>query len=189
MSRARILLPLALLLALAALLALRGCGDRSADTDTAGVAGAPAAQDPAAATARDAAQADALARAELRDRYAATMRAAVSTLHRYLAALPGEDRAAADAYWIGGHPPDDADEADLRALPAPPASFRTRNRTPEALDRAPVPAAVRIPVELRLGVQGQRTRRYEGWYELRREPASGDWRLANASIDEVAPGQ
>lgn len=130
-----------------------------------------------------------LARADLAERYASAMRAAVSTLHRYLAALPGEDRAAADAFWVAGKPAPDADEADLRVLPATPTQFRTRNRTPEALDRAPLPEAVRIPVELRLALEGQPVRRYEGWYELRRSAGSDEWRISGASIDAVAPRQ
>lgn len=187
MPRNATLLVLALLLALAALLALRGCGDRDAD-------GADVRRDAGGATTattRDAraADAEALARAERLERYGTAMRAAVSTLHRYLAALPGEDRAAADAFWAGGRPPGDADEADLRALPAAPSSFRTRNRNPEALDRAPVPEAVRIPVDLRLGLEGRPTRRYEGWYELRRAPGSDEWQITNASIDALPPPQ
>jgi len=185
MPRNATLLLLALLLGLAALLALRGCGDEDADIPRdAGSATAAGTGDARADT-----DAEALARAERLERYATAMRAAVSTLHRYLAALPGEDRAAADAFWANGRPPDDADEADLRALPVAPSSFRTRNRNPEALDRAPVPESVRIPVELRLGLQGQPARLYEGWYELRRVPGDDEWRLTNASIDAVAPRQ
>ncbi|TWT18581.1 hypothetical protein FQY83_14485 [Luteimonas marina] len=188
MSRNATLLVLALLLGLAALLALRGCGD--ADADGADLPDAAAGATTAGAgDARADADAEALARAEHLERYATAMRAAVSTLHRYLAALPGEDRAAADAFWAGGQPPGDADEADLRALPAVPSSLRTRNRNPEALDRAPVPEAVRIPVELRLGLEGQPTRRYEGWYELRRVPGGDEWQITNASIDALPPPQ
>jgi len=187
MPRNATLLVLALLLGLAALLALRGCGDGDAEgADIAGDADSATATGTGDARAADA---EALARAERLERYATAMRAAVSTLHRYLAALPGEDRAAADAFWADGQPPGDADEADLRALPAPPSSFRTRNRNPEALDRAPVPEAVRIPVELRMGLEGQPTRRYEGWYELRRVPGGDEWQLTNASIDAITPRQ
>ncbi|WP_202841232.1 hypothetical protein [Luteimonas saliphila] len=188
MPRARLLLPLLLLLALAAVLVLRGC-DRD-DAGTAGerpIASSPApVADVAARTARE--DEEAFARAEQRDRHDAAMRAAVSTLHRYLAKLP-EDRAAADAFWAGGQPPSDADEADLRTLPAAPSFFRTRNRSPEPMDGAPVPVAVRIPVELRLGLRGEAPRRYAGWYALRHDPTQDAWRLTGASIDAVPPPQ
>lgn len=187
MTKTRILLDVALLLALAMLLVLRACGDESASGISSTVEtdrGTDADADPSR-RAREAM----LARADLAERYASAMRAAVSTLHRYLAALPGEDRAAADAFWVAGKPAPDADEADLRVLPATPTQFRTRNRTPEALDRAPRPEAVRIPVELRLALEGQPVRRYEGWYELRRSAGSDEWRISCASIDAVAPRQ
>lgn len=187
MTKARILLPAALLSALAVLLILRACDNGPAAGSVPRVAADPGAGADADASRRK--RDETRARAELADRYATAMRAAVSTLHRYLAVLPGEDRAAADAFWVAGKPAPDADEADLRALHGTPTQFRTRNRTPEALDRAPLPEAVRIPVELRLALEGQPVRRYEGWYELRRSAGGDDWRISGASIDAVAPRQ
>src|SRR5690606_23785021 len=76
----------------------------------------------AGSQAQSAASAQAVAEAELRQHYDSAMRAAVSTLHRYLAKLP-EDHAAADACWSGGAPAADATEADPRALASPPRQF------------------------------------------------------------------
>ncbi|TYT27169.1 hypothetical protein FZO89_13365 [Luteimonas viscosa] len=186
MPRARLLLPLLLLPALAALLALRGCDRGGTDDPPARPVAATLPADAAARAARD--DEEAFARAELRDRHDAAMRAAVSTLHRYLAKLP-EDHVAADAFWADGRPPRDADEADLRGLPAAPSFFRTRNRSPEALGTTPVPAAVRIPVQMRLGLRGESPRHYSGWYELRHDPAQDTWQLTGASIDAMPARQ
>ena len=187
MTKARVLLPAALLLALMVLLTMRACDNGSASGRASLIAADAATGADADASRRK--REETRARADLADSYAIAMRAAVSTLHRYLAALPGEDRAAADAFWVAGKPAPDADEADLRTLPGTPTQFRTRNHTPEALDRAPLPEAVRIPVELRLALEGQPVRRYEGWYELRRSAGSDDWRISGASIDAVASRQ
>lgn len=187
MTRTRLLLPLALLAAIVALLAMRACSDRTTSEDPASsiTDSVPATATAAADSARD----ERLARIELTSQYQERMRSAVSTLHRYLAALPGEERTPADAFWVGGKPATGSDEADLRALPASPSHFRIRNRTPESLDRTPLPEAVRIPVELRLGLEGQSARRYRGWYELQHMPGDDTWQIRNASIDVIEPGQ
>lgn len=170
------------LAAIAAVLLVRGCDDAPTPGPVRAQAAPASPDDTARAAARARAQAEAEAEAELRQRHDAAMRAAVSTLHRYLAKLP-EDRAAADAFWSGNAPPEGASEADLRQLPAPPSHFRTRNRSPQVLEGAPVPTAIRIPVELRMSPQDGPTRRYTGWYELRHDPAQDAWLLTGASVD------
>jgi hypothetical protein len=58
--------------------------------------------------------------------------------------------------------------------------LRVDNERPQALDAAPVPTALRVPVRLRIGGQGS-LRRYSGYYDLRRD---GDtWHITTASID------
>src|SRR5690606_37841646 len=155
---------------------LRGCGGERTPTPAA-TASAEAA---AGSEARSAARAQAVAEAELRQHYESAMRAAVSTLHRYLAKLP-EDHAAADAFWSGGAPGGAASEAGLRALASPPRQFRSRHRAPSVLEGDPLPTAVRVPVELRLVPAEGPMRRYAGWYELRHEPAGDAWRITAAA--------
>jgi hypothetical protein len=180
----RYALPLVAVAALALVFVLRGCGGERTPTPVA-TASAEAA---AGSEARSAARAQAVAEAELRQHYESAMRAAVSTLHRYLAKLP-EDHAAADAFWSGGAPAADATEADLRALASPPRQFRSRNRAPSVLEGDPLPTAVRIPVDLRLVPAEGPMRRYAGWYELRHEPAGDAWRITAASVDALPAAQ
>lgn len=185
MSRMRALVAVALGLA-ACVLVIRGCDRDAADVPPAAGSDANASRSEARVAAR--AQAQAEAEAALRARHDAAMRAAVSTLHRYLAQLP-EDHAAADAFWIDGAPTVDADEAGLRELSGPPRRLRTRNRSPHVLDGDPVPTSVRIPVELRIGVGDAPVHRYSGWYELRYVPAQEAWRITGAAVDPVLPPQ
>lgn len=187
MSRMRALVAVALSLA-ACVLVMRGCDREPADVPLAAGSDANASRAEARVAARAQAQAQAEAETALRARHDAAMRAAVSTLHRYLAQLP-EDRAAADAFWIDGAPTVDADEADLRELSGPPRRLRTRNRSPHVLGGDPVPTSVRIPVELRIGVGDAPVHRYSGWYELRYVPAQEAWRITGASVDPVPPPQ
>jgi hypothetical protein len=110
--------------------------------------------------------------------------AAVATLQRYLAALGGEDRAKADAFWVGKRAPADSHEADLRTL-KDLRGLRIENGKPKPLDSQPVPAALEIPVELRVSTKGSPLRRYQGWYRLRRGVADGQWEISSASVDVV----
>lgn len=112
------------------------------------------------------------------------MTEAVAALHAYVAALFKTDRSEADAAWTGGRPATHG-EADLRALEGV-TGVRVDNGRPEPLDTAPVPTQLRIPVRLRVGVQGP-LKRYEGHYDLRRE-ADG-WRITGASVDPLAPAR
>jgi hypothetical protein len=113
------------------------------------------------------------------------MYAAVSTLHRYLAALGDVDRAKADGFWTGRGPPAASGEADLRSLENL-RSFRTENGTPKPLDSSPVPNALEIPVELRASLKGVPMRRYRGWYRMRRAVSDDGWEITSASIQAVA---
>ena len=115
---------------------------------------------PAAAASRHAAAAD-----------------AGSTLHAYLAALPGEP-ARADAFWAGGRPDAPADDAVLRRV-GDLRAMRVENGPPQALDREWPPRAFEIPVRLRL--DGDGPRRIHGWYRLRAR-VTGGWEITSASL-------
>ena len=114
----------------------------------------------------------------------AAMRAAVSTLHRYLTALGTGDRSKSDPFWSGGKPPAASNEADLRTLDDI-SSLRIENGTPVPLDAAPVPDALEIPVTLRAGVKGSPQRRYQGHYRLRRKLDHTQWEVTSARIDAL----
>lgn len=171
---------LAAIILIGAVLGLRDCRrDSTPGGDSARDIAAPA-----AATTPDPAAAEQAAKLRVLERRRIdAMTAAVSTLHEYLAALSGNDRAAADAFWTGKHPPADSGEADLRTLKGL-LSLRIQNRTPKPLDSEDVPAALEIPVELRASIEGQALRRYRGWYRLRRA-VDGHWEVTSASIDPV----
>lgn len=167
-------------LLLCAAAGLRSCQHDDGDDAASTQAGTPAAQpntaDTTAATDATAAQRALVARRN------EAMASAVSALHAYLAALGGEDRAKADAYWAGGKPPARTGEADLRDLKNLRA-LRSENGTPSALDSEPVPNALEIPIELRASFSDARQRRYRGWYRLRRAVSGGGWEITSASID------
>jgi len=167
------------------LLLCAAAGLRSCQRDDGADAGSPPAGDSPAtqATAGDAVRVEAAAaQRALVARHNQAMSTAVSTLHAYLAALGGDDRAKADAYWAGGKPPARSGEADLRTLKDLRA-LRTENGRPTPLDSEPVPNALEIPVELRASFRGAPQRRYRGWYRLRRAVADGSWEITSASID------
>lgn len=172
-----------LLLLLAAIaLGLRTCTERSDDSASAVTDASPS---PSEGTATQAATPT--ADDERLARHAEAMRSAVSTLHAYVAALPDSDRARADAFWVDNRPAPGSNEADLRTLPSPPRALRVQNRAPKALDAEQVPAAVEIPVELRLHLDGQPMRRYQGWYRLRRAIDDEGWLITSAAIDALPP--
>lgn len=172
---------LAAVLLICAIAGVRGCRQ---DGDAAANANAPAGGGDARASDEAAAAAEAAALRERIRRHDEALYAAVATLQRYLAALGGDDRAAADAFWDGDGPPDETHEADLRSLRRL-RGLRIENGRPKALDSQPVPSALEIPVELRAGFEDGPMRRYRGWYRLRRG-GDGDWRITSASVDAVA---
>ena len=110
------------------------------------------------------------------------MSAAVSTLHRYLAAVGGQDWAKADVLWSNDQPPARSGEADLRTLVGL-QSLRIENGKPKALDAESVPNSLEIPVQLRAHLEQTGTTRYQGWYRLRRNVADGSWEITSASIN------
>lgn len=181
MMKRPLLLFVLLALVAAGIVLLRSCGD-AAEQDSMDAATSSQAGPVGDATGADA-DAAARARAMARQREDA-MHAAVATLHRYLAALGGTDRAAADAFWAGKEPPAASGEADLRNLEKL-RSLRSENGKPKPLDSEVVPNALEIPVELRAGLQGQPLRRYRGWYRMRRAVADGGWEITSASITPV----
>lgn len=175
-----------LVLLLCAAAGLRNClRDDGNDAASTPMARSPAAQ-PNAATSTAATETAAAQRALVARRNEAKA-SAVSALHAYLAALGGDDRAKADAYWAGGKPPAHTSETDLRIMKGLRA-LRTENGTPSPLDSEPVPNALEIPVELRASFSGEPMRRYRGWYRLRRAVVGGGWEITSASID-VLPQQ
>lgn len=177
MSRSMWWLLAAVCVACAILLGLRSCADDGTPTDARGAASPTA----IAATPADADAAALSASGQPRlDARTAAIRAAVSTLHQYIAALPGDDRAKADAFWVGGKPPARTGEADLRALQGPRA-LRLQNGTPGFIGAGE--DALEIPVELRISFADAPLRRYRGWYRLRRAISGDRWEITSASID------
>lgn len=175
------ILGVVVLLLLCAAAGLRSClHDDGGDAASTQASGASATR-PNAATSTAAADATAAQRALVARRNEA-MASAVSALHAYLAALGGEDRAKADAWWVGGKPPARTGEADLRELKDQRA-LRVQNSTPSPLDSEPVPNALEIPVELRISFGNAPQRRYRGWYRLRRAVAGDGWEITSASIE------
>lgn len=173
-----------------AVLVVRSCGsggsraageapvEAGASTSVPTVAPSPSAADLAAtAAARE--------RAQRRD---AAMYAAVGTVQRYLAALGGDDRAKADAFWVDGRPPAAASEADLRTLTGL-RGLRIENGTPRPLDGEVVPGALEVPVTLRASVAGSGVHRYTGWYRVRRTVTGDAWQITSASVTRDPPVQ
>ncbi len=107
---------------------------------------------------------------------------AVDSLHRYIAALSAGRYAEADAFWTNGRPEASSNEADLRAL-KDLRSMRIQNDAPKPLDSESIPAALEIPIELRIGTEGRSARFYRGWYRMRSSnPAQGGWKITSASV-------
>lgn len=178
MSRARWAWLGAAALLLALLLGLRGGREPAMPLQHA-AAPAPAVA-PAAGDAH--AAADALATQAADEQ---TYRAALERLRHYIGALPGAERARADAMWAGGAPPATTHEADLRQLDAAPTWMRLASRSSEM--RRLEDGGVRLPVELRLGYDSG-VRVYRGWYALRRDDDAA-WRITDARIDAQPAGQ
>ncbi|SDY69599.1 hypothetical protein SAMN04487939_10551 [Lysobacter sp. yr284] len=165
-----------------ALLALTfvGCScQRSADDD--GDNGrTPPAQAPAAQAAATPSAAQLRAQA-LEQRRLQAYNDAVGTLHLYLQRVGAGDRDAADKFWGYQRMPRSSEEGGLRAL-SNLRGLRIENRTPEPLDREPVPELLRIPVELRATLENGENRRYTGWYRLRRNQVEQRWELTGVLI-------
>lgn len=165
----------ALLAGIALLLGWRSCGHKDA-----GDVRAPASNDAGAgaATAPSLGN-DAVTVVSQRQQ---AVSAAASTLHRYLAALSSKDFAKADAFWLNGRPPAQSNEADLRSL-KDLSALRIENDPPKPLDSESVPAALEVPIELRVSTGDAPNRYYRGWYRLRAtNPAKGEWKITSASV-------
>lgn len=162
---------------LLALLALGGCSchrdpDRQVDT-------APVATDEPSSInepAKTEITPQELAALQARD---AAFSAAASTVHRYLAALPGRP-AEADAMWTGGRPAPLPDDANLRSL-AGLQSLRIQSDPPVALDDLSPPEAVEVPVRL-VAQTDDGSQRYKGWYRLRPRVDRSGWEITSASL-------
>lgn len=165
-----------------ALLALTfvGCScQRQADTDApvADAVTAPAADDAAARARADAAKrADAQSQQRLD-----AMNEAVNKLHLYLQQLSSGKREEADKHWAYERTPRGNEEADLRSIKQFTA-MRIENDTPKQLDQEAVPESLEIPVELRVSVADGESRRYSGWYRMRRNPVDRSWELTATSL-------
>lgn len=107
-------------------------------------------------------------------------REATSTLHEYLALLPGGDTARIDAFWAGAGPGTPADDALLRGVPDLGA-MRIDNERPLPLDRQSPPQAYEIPVRLRLDT-GTGQRRVQGHYRLRARVDGQGWEITSAEL-------
>ena len=175
MPRSLWILVVAVIVACALILGLRSCDDTDRRIDAVrGAAPSSSPNDAPGATQTASANA---AGDPVR---AAAMRAAVSTLHQYIGALPGSDRAKADAFWVGGRPPAQTGEADLRALRSP-RGMRLQNWTPTFIGSAG--DAVEIPIVLNVSLADTSIRRYRGWYRLRRAIDGNRWEITSASVD------
>lgn len=139
-----------------------------------------AAPEPVESTATHAVSADTAADASAQAAAAAASSTAVSTLHAYLGALPGPDRARADAYWAGTGPGERPGDAALRAI-TDLRSMRIQNEAPVALDRQSPPRAYEIPVDLRLDTDTG-PGRMQGSYRLRARVDGQGWEITSASL-------
>lgn len=147
-------------------------GSDAAPADAAAVAtDAPVAPDPA----------EAQRAARLQQQRERAFTDAVSTLHGYLQRVGSGDQAGADKFWGYQRKPAGGEESDLRAL-RNLRGLRIENKVPEPLDQEPVPELLRIPVELRATLANGESRRYKGWYRLRRNQVEQRWELTGALV-------
>ncbi|WP_225764396.1 hypothetical protein [Stenotrophomonas sp. Marseille-Q4652] len=106
--------------------------------------------------------------------------AAASNLHRYLQLLVQGDRRGSDAFWSGGKPPPQPDDAVLRAM-TDIRTLRVDNQAAIALDQEDPPRSLEIPVRLRLGTS-QGNRILLGWYRMRPRVDGTGWEITSASL-------
>lgn len=164
-----------------ALLALTfvGCScQRQADPDA---ATAPPAQAPADETASRAQAADAQREQVRSQQRLDAMTEAVDELHQYLQQLGSGQREQADQHWAYQRLPRGNEEADLRTLDNLRA-IRIENDTPRQIDQETLPEMLEIPVDLRVSLHDGETRRYKGWYRMKRNPVDRRWQLIGVSI-------
>ncbi len=105
---------------------------------------------------------------------------AAPVIHAYLQAL-FENNGQADAFWAGGRPSPQPDDAGLRAVLPTMNSLRVHNGTTIALDRESPPQALEIPVDIRLGSDAG-NQRFKGWYRVRPRIDGDGWEITSASL-------
>ncbi|WP_422509058.1 hypothetical protein [Stenotrophomonas sp. GZD-301] len=103
-----------------------------------------------------------------------------ATVRNYIGVLLRGDRTAAAAYWQGGTPRAQPDDAPLHHL-TDVVSLRVDTDTPIARDTA-VPSRLReVPVRIRI-LTRQGTLHYHGWYRLQPRADGSGWELSGASL-------
>jgi hypothetical protein len=103
-----------------------------------------------------------------------------ATVRNYMGVLLRGDRSAAAAYWQGGTPRAQPDDAPLHHL-TDVVSLRVDTDTPIARDTA-LPSRLReVPVRIRI-LTGQGTLHYHGWYRLQPRADGSGWELSGASL-------
>ncbi len=107
-------------------------------------------------------------------------RDAVSNVHSYVRAAAARDWAAADAFWIDGKAPARPGDEVLRGI-GDMRALRITNEVPTSLDQESPPRSLEIPVVLRV-TDGAGRRELKGWYRVRREVHSNEWKLTSASL-------
>lgn len=106
---------------------------------------------------------------------------AVNTLHEYLQQVGSGQREKAEKHWAYQRLPSGNEESDLRALKNL-RGVRIENQAPKPLDSEPVPESLEIPVDLRVVLEDGESRRYKGWYRIRRNSVDRHWELTAVSI-------
>lgn len=109
-----------------------------------------------------------------------------SVVRHYFNALARGDRAAADAFWSGGHTSAHADDAALRTLIQHPGaisvhSLRLDSEAVIARDTTQPSRLREVPVRIR-AVTSEGTLRYTGWYRLQPRPDGSGWEIHGASL-------
>lgn len=103
-------------------------------------------------------------------------------VQRYVGALAMDQLAEADAFWKGGHPPPQPDDAALREA-VHLRSLRIENAPGKlvASERS-WPLSLEMPVTVTINRTDASAQRWQGWYRLERAPGEQDWHIAGASM-------
>ncbi|MGO1073083.1 hypothetical protein [Lysobacter sp. CA199] len=106
---------------------------------------------------------------------------AVETLHTYLQKVGSGKTEDAAKHWAYQRQPRGNEESDLRSLKNL-RGLRIENDAPKALDDEPRPETLEVPVDLRASLENGESRRYKGWYRMRRNSVDRHWELTAVSI-------